>query len=127
MRSPQSTRRAVSPALPWKPSTKSLPRHWAIIPPMPIGTAFHSRTAPLCHSMAWRDWSGYFAASSYEVHPEREYNAIRHATALIDVSPLYKYRVSGKDARRLADRIVTRDLTRLAPGHVGYTNWCDGD
>jgi aminomethyltransferase len=94
---------------------------------MPIGTAFHPRTSALCESMSWRDWSGYFAASSYEVHHDREYNAIRNAAALIDVSPLYKYKVTGKDSSRLIDRIVTRDVTRLNPGQVGYTHWCDGD
>jgi aminomethyltransferase len=77
--------------------------------------------------MSWRDWSGYLAASSYEVHPDREYNAIRNAAALIDVSPLYKYVVTGKDARRLVDRIVTRDMAKLKPGQVAYTHWCDGD
>jgi aminomethyltransferase len=94
---------------------------------MPIGTAFHPRTSALCESMSWRDWSGYLAPSSYDIHPDREYNAIRNAAALIDVSPLYKYRVAGPDARALVDRIVTRDMTRLKPGHVAYTNWCDGE
>jgi aminomethyltransferase len=93
---------------------------------MPIGTPFHSRTAALCESMSWRDWAGYFAVSSYEVHHEREYNAIRNAAALIDVSPLFKYRVSGNDAARLVDRIVTRDAGRMAVGQVAYTHWCDG-
>ncbi len=93
---------------------------------MPIGTPFHSRTAALCESMSWRDWAGYFAVSTYEVHHEREYNAIRNAAALIDVSPLFKYRVSGKDAARLVDRIVTRDACRMAVGQVAYTHWCDG-
>jgi aminomethyltransferase len=93
---------------------------------MPIGTPFHSRTAALCESMSWRDWAGYFAVSTYEVHHEREYNAIRNAAALIDVSPLFKYRVSGKDAARLVDRIVTRDAGRMAVGQVAYTHWCDG-
>jgi aminomethyltransferase len=93
---------------------------------MPVGTPFHPRTAALCESMSWRDWAGYFAASSYEVHHEREYNAIRNAAALIDVSPLYKYRLSGKDAARLCDRILTRDVAKLAVGQVAYTHWCDG-
>jgi aminomethyltransferase len=93
---------------------------------MPIGTCFHTRTAALCESMAWRDWAGYFAVSSYEVHHEREYNAIRNAAALIDVSPLFKYRVSGKDATRLVDRVVTRDVPKMKPGQVSYTHWCDG-
>ena len=93
---------------------------------MPIGTCFHARTAALCESMAWRDWAGYFAVSSYEVHHEREYNAIRNAAALIDVSPLFKYRVSGRDATRLVDRVVTRDVLKMKPGQVSYTHWCDG-
>lgn len=93
---------------------------------MPIGTCFHTRTAALCESMSWRDWAGYFAVSTYEVHHEREYNAIRNAAALIDVSPLFKYRVSGKDATRLVDRVITRDVPKMKPGQVSYTHWCDG-
>ena len=94
---------------------------------MPIGTPFHPRTSALCESMSWRDWAGYFAVSAYEATHEREYNAIRNAAALIDVSPLFKYRVSGRDATRLVDRVVTRDVPKMAVGQVAYTNWCDGD
>jgi aminomethyltransferase len=93
---------------------------------MPIGTCFHTRTAALCESMSWREWAGYFAVSTYEVHHEREYNAIRNAAALIDVSPLFKYRVSGKHATRLVDRVITRDVPKMKPGQVSYTHWCDG-
>ena len=77
---------------------------------MPIGTAVHERTFPLCESLNYREWSGYYAVSAYEAHHEHEYNAIRNAAALIDISPLFKYRLTGKDATRLVDRIVTRDL-----------------
>jgi aminomethyltransferase len=77
--------------------------------------------------MSWRDWAGYFAVSAYEATHEREYNAIRNAAALIDVSPLFKYRVSGRDATRLVDRVVTRDVPKMAVGQVAYTSWCDGD
>ena len=45
--------------------------------------------------------------------------------ALIDVSPLYKYVVSGPDAERLVDRVITRDASKLAVGGVYYTPWCD--
>ena len=86
---------------------------------MPIGTAFHPRTSALCESMSWRDWAGYFAVSTYEVHHEREYNAIRNAAALIDISPLFKYRVSGRDATRLVDRVITRDAGKIAVGQAG--------
>ncbi|HEX5466994.1 MAG TPA: aminomethyltransferase family protein [Candidatus Limnocylindrales bacterium] len=94
---------------------------------MTIGTPFHGRTAALNQKLAWRDWSGYFAASAYADSLAIEYNAIREAAALIDVSPLYKYRLEGPDAGRLVDRIVTRDASRLAVGQVAYTPWCDED
>jgi aminomethyltransferase len=92
---------------------------------VPIGTAFHDKTLALCESLSYRDWSGYYAVSSYETHHEHEYNAIRNAAALIDVSPLYKYWLSGPDATRLVDRIVTRDLRKVSVGQVIYTPWCD--
>jgi aminomethyltransferase len=92
---------------------------------MPIGSAFHERTLPLCESLNYRDWAGYYAVSAYETHHEHEYNAIRNAAALIDVSPLYKYIVSGRDATRLVDRLITRDVAKLKVGQVIYTPWCD--
>ncbi len=92
---------------------------------MPIGTAFHERTFPLCESLNYREWSGYYAVSSYEPHHEHEYNAIRNAAALIDISPLFKYRVTGPDATRLVDRIITRDMSKVSVGQVIYTPWCD--
>ena len=79
----------------------------------------------LCESLNVRDWSGYYAVSAYEAHHEHEYNAIRNAAALIDVSPLFKYLVRGRDAVKLVDRIITRDARKLAVGQVYYTPWCD--
>ncbi len=92
---------------------------------MSVGTPFHPRTSPLNRKMQWREWSGYYASSVYADAHDIEYNAIREAAALIDVSPLYKYQVSGPDALRLVDRVVTRDATKLAVGGVIYTPWCD--
>ena len=92
---------------------------------MPIGTAVHERTFPLCESLNYREWSGYYAVSAYEAHHEHEYNAIRNAAALIDITPLFKYRVSGPDASRLVDRIITRDVRKIPVGAVVYTPWCD--
>jgi aminomethyltransferase len=92
---------------------------------MPIGTPLHERTFPLCESLNYREWSGYYTVSAYESHHEHEYNAIRNAAALIDVSPLFKYMVTGPDAARLVDRLITRDVARMAVGQVFYTPWCD--
>jgi len=88
-------------------------------------TPFHERTAALCASHAWRRWAGYIVASSYELSHEREYHCIRAAAALFDVSPLYKYLVRGRDAARLLDRVVTRDVLRSQVGQVLYAPWCD--
>ena len=92
---------------------------------MPVGTALHERTFALCESLNYREWSGYYAVSSYETHHEHEYNAIRHAAALIDVSPLFKYRITGPEATRLVDKIITRDMRKVSVGQVIYTPWCD--
>jgi aminomethyltransferase len=92
---------------------------------MPIGTAVHDRTFALAGSLNYREWSGYYAVSAYETHHEHEYNAIRNASALIDVSPLFKYLVRGRDAVKLVDRVITRDAFKLAIGQVFYTPWCD--
>ena len=75
--------------------------------------------------MQWREWAGYYASSAYADAVDIEYNAIREAAALIDVSPLFKYQVSGPDAMRLVDRVTVRDATKLARGQVHYTCWCD--
>jgi aminomethyltransferase len=92
---------------------------------MPIGTAVHERTFALAETLNFREWSGYYAVSAYETHHEHEYNAIRNAAALIDVSPLFKYIVKGRDAAKLVDRVITRDVTKLTVGQVYYTPWCD--
>jgi aminomethyltransferase len=88
-------------------------------------TPFHARTAALNAGHAWRRWAGYVAASSYELTHEREYHAIRGAAGLLDISPLYKYLVRGRDAARLLDCVVTRNVARAAVGQVLYTPWCD--
>ena len=92
---------------------------------MPVGTAFHQRTFPLCHSLNYREWSGYYTVSVYEVHHEHEYNAIRNASALIDITPLYKYLVTGRDATKLVNRVITRDISKVAVNQVIYCCWCD--
>ena len=92
-----------------------------------IGTPFHQRTFALCESLNYRDWAGYYTVSCYETHHEHEYNAIRNAAALIDISPLCKYVVAGRDAARLLDRVITRDVLTMAVGRVFYTPWCDED
>jgi glycine cleavage system T protein (aminomethyltransferase) len=86
---------------------------------------FHERTSRICLPQNWRRWAGYLAAGSYELTLDREYWAIRNAAALIDVTPLMKYIIKGRDACRLLNRVITRDMDKLKVGQVYYTPWCD--
>jgi aminomethyltransferase len=90
-----------------------------------VGTAFFPRERDLNTKFAWGEWSGYYSAAIYADFHDIEYNAIREAAAVFDISPLYKYIVSGRDARALLDRVMTRDISKLQVDQVYYTPWCD--
>lgn len=92
---------------------------------MPVRTAFHERTLALCESLNIKEWSGYYTVAAYEMTHEHEYNAIRNSAALIDISPLFKYHVTGPDATRLVNRVITRDINKVAVDQVIYCCWCD--
>ncbi|MDP6956723.1 MAG: aminomethyltransferase family protein [Planctomycetota bacterium] len=93
---------------------------------MPLPTPFHPRTSALCTSYYWKDWAGYHAVCSFDICFEREYTAFRHAAGLLDVTPLFKTRISGPDAADFLSFVLTRDAQRLKDGQVAYSTWCDG-
>ncbi|GBL19889.1 hypothetical protein EMGBS3_15950 [Anaerolineaceae bacterium] len=66
----------------------------------------------MCAAHNWRRWGPCVVAGSYDLHPEREYFAVRTSAALFDVSPLYKIRNWRVDATRLLNRVITRDVSR---------------
>jgi aminomethyltransferase len=90
-------------------------------------TPFHERTSALCQPQNWRKWAGYYVVGSYEHTIDREYWAIRNAAALIDVSPLMKYILKGKDAAALLHKVTTRTIYKMKVGQVYYTGWCDDE
>lgn len=92
---------------------------------MPIPSPFHSRTSQHCISMFYKDWAGYYAVCSYDTSHESEYFAIRNACGLLDVTPLYKYEVSGPDAARFLSRVMSKSIKKLKIGQVTYLCWCD--
>jgi aminomethyltransferase len=55
----------------------------------------------------------------------QEYQALRTACTVMDVTPIPKYHVHGPDALRFINRIVTQDISRYDVGRVAYTPWCD--
>jgi aminomethyltransferase len=79
----------------------------------------------LCESLNYREWSGYYTVGVYEMHHEHEYNAIRNSSALIDISPLFKYRVTGRDATKFVNRVISRDINKVSVDQVIYCCWCD--
>ena len=94
---------------------------------MPIQTPFFPRTSALCKSMNWKEWSGYYAVSSYETLHDSEYFAFRYSAGLLDITPLYKYSVKGPDAAAFISRIVVKNINKLGMGRVSYCCWCTDD
>src|SRR6201998_843207 len=92
---------------------------------VPVGTAFHESTLALGESLNFKEWSGYYTVSAYEMTHEHEYNAIRNSSALIDITPLFKYHVAGPDATKLVNRVIARDINKVAVDQVIYCCWCD--
>ncbi|MDG2398701.1 MAG: aminomethyltransferase family protein, partial [Candidatus Marinimicrobia bacterium] len=86
---------------------------------------FFKRTSKLNESQEWRRWSGFLAATNYELHHENEYFAIRTKAALLDITPLKKYIIEGPDSQRFLNRLVTRNINICKVGQVMYTPWCD--
>jgi len=78
----------------------------------------------LCESMNWKEWAGYHAVSSYKVLHDSEYHAFRNSTGLLDVTPLFKYHVRGKDAAAFLSQIMVKDIRKLKVGRVSYLCWC---
>jgi len=94
---------------------------------MPVKTPFYEKMAPLCISHRWKEWAGYLAVNSFSTSHELEYNALRHAAGLIDVSPLFKYDVSGPEAAQFLSYLTVKDIHYLQIGQVTYLVWCDDD
>lgn len=89
-------------------------------------TPFDARTRPLSLAQDWIAWNGHATPGVLQT-VEAEYFAIRNQATLYDLSPMHKYRITGRDAERVVNRLVTRDIRGLAPGRVAYAIWCDED
>lgn len=87
-------------------------------------TPFYARMSDVDTVNAWHNWKGYTTPDELYC-AETEYFAIRNATAVFDVSPMTKYRITGPDALRFLNRLVTRDMAKIKPGRVAYAVWCD--
>jgi aminomethyltransferase len=88
-------------------------------------TPFHERTNALNETQLWSHWSGHLAADRYQMSDKLEYFAVRNAAGLFDSSPLYKYRIGGRDAEAFLAGVLARDIRACPPGQAQYTCWLD--
>ena len=92
---------------------------------MILTSPFHARTSALNSTGLWSHWSGHLAADRYQMSDKFEYFAVRNSAGVLDTSPLYKYRIHGRDAERFLAGVLARDIRGCAPGNAQYTVWCD--
>lgn len=85
---------------------------------------FHDKLAALSTTEEWGNWNGYMVARTVD-NLAAEYFAVRSGCAVMELTPMEKYRITGRDAREYLDRLVTRDISKLRPGRVTYVVWCN--
>ena len=91
-----------------------------------LETPFHERTLEACYNNDWYRWAGYKIAREYS-NTELEYTSMRNTAGVLDITPMHKYDIKGKDAIKFVDKLVTRDVTQIKPNQVMYIIWCNED
>jgi aminomethyltransferase len=89
-----------------------------------LETPFHSKTSELCYSNEWYRWGGYKIVKEY-TQTELEYTAMRNTAGVLDITPMYKYSVKGKDAKKFINKLITRDINNISSNQIVYGLWCN--
>ena len=89
-----------------------------------LETPFHSKTSELCYSNEWYRWGGYKIVKEY-TQTELEYTAMRNTAGVLDITPMYKYSVKGKDAKNFINKLITRDVANISSNQIVYGLWCN--
>lgn len=86
-------------------------------------TGFHSRTSAL--TRAFTEYRGYWLPTCYSKNGVNdEYWACRERVVIMDLSPLRKLEIMGRDVEEFLNGLVTRDVKKLGVGQVVYTPLC---
>ena len=86
-------------------------------------TGFHDCFAR--HTRDFVEYNGYWLPNTFTNYGTiAEYWAVREKAAVMDLSPLRKYEVTGPDAEELLQLCVTRNVKKLSVGQVVYTAMC---
>src|SRR4051812_35465606 len=94
---------------------------------MTYPSPFHARMSALNETWKYKEWAGIVAPCRYIENHIYEYTAFRQSSGMIDVTPLYKYEMKGKDAATFLSRVTSKDVRKLKPGRVTYLCWCDDE
>lgn len=86
-------------------------------------SGFHSRTSALTRGFI--EYRGFWMPDCYAAGgPIAEYWACRERAALMDLSALRKFEITGPDAEALLQSALTRNIRKLAVGQIVYTALC---
>ncbi len=85
---------------------------------------FHSRQEQHNQLKEWSRWSDYLSVPAYWCE-SLEYFSGRNTCGVFDITPMVKHLVTGPDALPYLNRLMTRDVSKLKPGRVGYSVWCN--
>ncbi|MBD9529617.1 DUF1989 domain-containing protein [Paracoccus sp. PAR01] len=100
----------------WRPMPDSQPI-------MTRQSAFHDQFAALTRDFI--DYKGFWLPSTFpNSSPEEEYRACREGVAMMDLSALRKFEVTGPDSEALMQWVLTRDIKKLGMGQVVYSAMC---
>ena len=89
-------------------------------------TLLYQATLDLSHANAWCQRGSYTVPDIYTTSNE-EYDAIRRHVGIADLSHLVHYRITGFHAFDYVNRLVTRDLGKLAEGTSLVSPFCNAD
>ncbi len=77
------------------------------------------------HTQDFVEYNGYWLPNTFPKHGSiEEYWAVREKVAVMDLSPLRKFEVTGPDAEELMQVCVTRNVKKISVGQVSYTAMC---
>ncbi|MCG3268264.1 DUF1989 domain-containing protein [Yoonia sp. I 8.24] len=92
-------------------------------PKMTKQTGFHECFAK--HTRNFVEYNGYWLPNCFaDAGPIAEYHACRQDVAIMDLSPLRKFEITGPDAEALCQYVFTRNMKTLPLGGVVYTGMC---
>jgi len=91
-----------------------------------LETPFHEKAREKCYAHDWHRWAGYKVVKQY-TSAELEYTAIRNTAGVIDITPMHKYSVQGKDAKKFINKLITRNFDNVQSNQVVYALWCNED